>query len=223
MTGEKQPSGVKELIQRLREEGVTAGSKQAQALLEEARVKAEDIIDQARREAELVRQQARADAQRSRTAGEEAIRLAVRDAILTLRSEITEQFAGRVRRLVAQSLDNEAFIKQLILEVVHRAPPARAVGPRQVLLPSDVVGLDDLRRNPEKVKEGTLSHLVLSLASDMLRDGVSFGNASDEARGIRVKLTEEDVQIDLTERAIADLLLRHLLPRFRALLEGVVQ
>jgi hypothetical protein len=33
---------------------------------------------------------------------------------------------------------------------------------------------------------------------------------------------DEDVQIDLTESAISELLLRHLLPRFRALLRGAV-
>jgi V/A-type H+-transporting ATPase subunit E len=33
---------------------------------------------------------------------------------------------------------------------------------------------------------------------------------------------DEDVQIDLTESAISELLLRHMLPRFRALLRGAV-
>jgi hypothetical protein len=37
-----------------------------------------------------------------------------------------------------------------------------------------------------------------------------------------VRLVDEDVQIDLTESAISELLLRHMLPRFRALLRGAV-
>lgn len=33
----------------------------------------------------------------------------------------------------------------------------------------------------------------------------------------------QEVEVDLTDQAIAKLLLRHLQPRFRALLEGVIR
>lgn len=220
MASEQQSSGVHELIQRLREEGIAEGQSQAQAILAEARRRAADILDEARDQAEEIRRQARAEADRTRAAGEEAVRLAVRDAILTLKSEITEQFAVRLRGLVAHALTDEGFLRRLILEVARRATPEE--GRRQVLLPEEVVGLEELRRKPEEVKEGTLSHFVLSLAGEMLREGVTFGSAPQRP-GVRVQLVEGDVQIDLTDRAIADLLLRHLLPRFRALMEGVVQ
>lgn len=221
MASEKQSSGVQELIQRLREEGIAEGQSQAQAFLNEAKRRAGEILDQARSEAESIRQQAQAEADRTCAAGEEAVRLAVRDAILTLRGEITDQFAGRVRRLVAHALTDEGFLPRLILEVARRAVPGD--GPREVLLPEEVIGLEELRRKPEEVKEGTLSHFVLSLASEMLREGVTFGTGSHGRPGVQLQLVNDDVQIDLTDRAIADLLLKHLLPRFRALMEGVVQ
>jgi V/A-type H+-transporting ATPase subunit E len=56
----------------------------------------------------------------------------------------------------------------------------------------------------------------------MLREGVTFGVANDGESGIRVCLVDQDARIDLTESAISELLLRHLLPRFRALLRGKV-
>jgi V/A-type H+-transporting ATPase subunit E len=56
----------------------------------------------------------------------------------------------------------------------------------------------------------------------MLREGVGFGVAEDGKPGILVKLVGEDMQIDLTEGAISQLLLRHMLPRFRAVLHGAV-
>jgi V/A-type H+-transporting ATPase subunit E len=31
------------------------------------------------------------------------------------------------------------------------------------------------------------------------------------------------LEIDLTDRAVAELLLRHLVPRFRAMMEGIIQ
>ena len=65
-------------------------------------------------------------------------------------------------------------------------------------------------------------HFVLSLGGGMLRDGMSFGVADDGEAGIRVRLVDDDVQIELTESALSELLLQHMLPRFRALLRGPV-
>ena len=90
-------------------------------------------------------------------------------------------------------------------------------------LPRDVVGLDDLRRNPEELKEGSLTHFVAATAGVMLREGLVFSRAEGSQSGIRVKLLDSGVSIDLTEQAVAELLLAHLQPRFRALLEGVVK
>jgi V/A-type H+-transporting ATPase subunit E len=65
-------------------------------------------------------------------------------------------------------------------------------------------------------------HFVLSMGGGMLREGMSFGVSDDGEAGIRVRLVDDEVQIDFTESALRDLLLRHMLPRFRALLRGAV-
>jgi V/A-type H+-transporting ATPase subunit E len=41
--------------------------------------------------------------------------------------------------------------------------------------------------------------------------------------GIRIRLVDRDVEIDLTDASVAALLLQHLQPRFRAFLEGMVR
>ena len=56
----------------------------------------------------------------------------------------------------------------------------------------------------------------------MLRAGVSFTRSSDDAGGIRVVLKDTGLVVDLSDAAVAGVILRHLQPRFRALLEGVV-
>lgn len=222
MADDKKSSGVEQLIERLREQGVAEGQSRGEQAFEEARRRAEDRLEKARLEAEQIVQKAREEAEHTKAAGAEAVRLAVRDAILELKSELVDNFAAQVRRLVTHTLKNEDVFKLLILEVAGRAKPDESK-PAQVLLPKDVVGLEQLRRDPGEVKEGSLSHLVLSLTGDMLRDGVELGNRRDGSPGIRIHLTEDDVEIDLTDNTIADLLLQHLLPRFRAMLEGIVQ
>ena len=55
----------------------------------------------------------------------------------------------------------------------------------------------------------------------MFSEGISFA-AGEQQAGIVMKLKGHDMQVDISDKAIADLLLKYLQPRFRALLEGVI-
>lgn len=222
MADSKESSGIEELIGRLREQGVEEGKAQADALMEQTRLKAEKRLDDARREADSLVRQAREEAEQTKRAGEEAVRLAVRDAMLRLKSEMVDQFADRVRRLVTRELQDGDFLKELILEVGGRSAPSSGQSAK-LLLPEDAIGLEQLRRDPEEVKEGNLSHFVASITKDMLRDGLEIGSRDDTSAGIRIQLLDENVEIELTDEAITELLLRHLVPRFRAIMEGIIQ
>jgi V/A-type H+-transporting ATPase subunit E len=123
-------------------------------------------------------------------------------------------------------MDQEDFLRKLILEVAGRAREQTGLDSGQsveVLLPRALVGLEELRRKPLELREGSLSHFVLSVAGNVLAEGVTFGAAGDDARGIRLHLEGKNVQIELTDEAVASLLLQHLQPRFRAILEGTVK
>jgi V/A-type H+-transporting ATPase subunit E len=215
-------AGVESLIGRLRDQGIAQGQNQADALVTAAQLKAADIIAAAKREAEALAAKAKEEAAKLKGAGEDTIRLAMRDTILSMEGDLLKGFTERLRRLVKGVLADPAFLQRLILEVASRAAPATAGKPAELLLPAELVSLEDLRRKPEAATPGTLMHFVLDLGGGMLRDGMSFGVADDGEAGIRVRLVDEDVQIDMTETAVTELLLRHMLPRFRALLRGAV-
>ena len=214
--------GVESLIGRLRDDGIAEGRARAEAIVTAAEQQAADLVAAAHREAEDVVSQAREEAGKLRTAGDDAIRLALRDTMLSLEGVLIERFQNMLRRLVKGMLQDPETLKRLVLEVAGRAAPAVAERRAEVLLPASLVSLDDLRRTPEEAKPGTLMHFVLTLGGGLLREGVTFGAAEDLAAGIRVKLVDEDMHVELTESAVSDLLLQHLLPRFRALLRGAV-
>jgi len=92
----------------------------------------------------------------------------------------------------------------------------------EVVLPRTLVSLDELRRKPEELREGSLTQFVVATAGDLLRSGLTYTRSDDESEGIRLVLTEEGLVVDLTDTAVASVILRHLQPRFRALLESVV-
>ena len=216
-------SGVETLIQRLREEGVNEGKNEAGKLLSDAESRAKWVVSQAQEEAARILKSAREDAQRQKTATEEAMQVAARDALLSVKTDLTHQFAHKVRRLVSENVSKEDLLQKMILEVVGRMRgEIDGNEPAEVILPRDVVGVEDLRRRPEELREGSLSKFVLAEAGDMVREGVRFGVSEDDEGGLRISLKGGDLTLDLTDKAVAQLILQHLQPRFRALLEGIV-
>lgn len=213
-------TGVQELIDRLRETGVEEGRTQGEELLNEARRTAEQQLKQARQQANEMIGEAKREAERIREAGEDAVRLAVRDAVLALKGQLADQFRKRIRGIVSDALNNREFVVKLILELARRALPEDEPGQIEVLLPEDASDLQQLLDDPERVMEEPLSQLARSVTDEMLREGMTLRTGDFHAPGIRVRLVEKDVELDLTDKAIADLLLKHLLPRFRLLVEG---
>ncbi len=212
--------GVQELIDRIRSEGVAKGRNEGESLIAAAREEAVKILDAARKEAEQICSAARAEAAHLQKNAEDALRLAARDAVLALNEAIRTDFIAKVRRMVSHTMQDRAFLERLILEVARRAMPEDAGKSIEVLLPNDLVTYDELKKNPQDVAENSLSRFVLELSGDILREGLTFVPAEDDRPGLRVQLKDQDVEIDLTDEAVADLLMEHLAPRFRALMEG---
>ena len=218
--GAVESSGVESLIDRLRDQGIAAGRTQADGLITAAQKEASDIIANARREADALLVDARKEADKLKSAGENAVALAMRDTLLALEGEILQNFHNSLVRLIKGQLTDPQFLRRLILEVAGKGAVASAEQRVQLLLPAEAVSLDDLLRKPEPATPGSVMHFVQSLGEAMLRDGLSFGVSEEIQAGIQVRLVDDDVKIDLTESAISELLLRHMLPRFRALLRG---
>jgi V/A-type H+-transporting ATPase subunit E len=149
--------------------------------------------------------------------------LAGRDAVLALKEQVSEQFSSQVRRLVSHCLSDEQFVQRLILEIAGRAVPKDSEEPLELLLPEEVVALQQVGCQATGAKEGTLSHFVLALAGNMLREGVTLAAAADNTPGVTVKMVNQDIEISFNEKAITEFLLRHLVPRFRAVMDGIAQ
>ncbi len=218
--------GVEALIKRLRDEGVEEGKTQAEQLVQEACQKSAAIKEQARQEAKEIVENARKEAEALKAAGRDALELAARDAHLKLRELVMDRFSDEVRHLVGKVMEPEPFMEKLILQVVGRARDQAGLDKQERLhikLPENLVGIDDLRKNPEELKEGTLAHFVLSVMASLLREGITYQPAGDVSAGLKVYLKDGDVEVDLSDEAIAAVLLEHLQPRFRALLEGIVK
>src|SRR5262249_53790788 len=151
---------------------------------------AAEVIAEAHRQGEEIVANAKSEGAKLKAAAEDALRLATRDAILSMESDLIDRFQNMVSRLVKGTLEDPAFLQKLSLEVAGRSGP----GDERVggLLPDTVLSLDDLKKKPESAKPGTLMHFVLSTGGGLLREGVTFGASEQVQGGIRVQLTGED-------------------------------
>lgn len=223
---EKTASGIEALIARLRDEGVAEGQAEAERLVAEANARARSILEAAETEAGAKLAAARREIDAHRRAGEDALHAAARDTVLDLKEQLVRKFATDVEKTIANALRDEAMLERMIIEVVGRARQEAKIDRSaevRVVLPRSAVGLDDLRRQPEELREGSLTHFVAGVAADMLREGVTFDRAEDDAEGIRLVLEDRGITLDLSAGAVASAILTHLQPRFRALLEGLVK
>jgi V/A-type H+-transporting ATPase subunit E len=224
-TAEATASGVEELIQRLRHDGVEAGREEAERIVEEAEQRANWLVEQARAEADELVANAQKETERFREAAEEALQVAARDAVLQMKDQLAQQFSDEIRRLVRGEMEHSVLLERLILEVAGRVRADAGLDEAEqieILLPAGARDLADLRDDPDELRTGELSRFVVEVAGDLLRQGVTLTPSKQIREGIRIRLTDKQIEIDLSSEAIAKHLLEHLLPRFRALLEGMV-
>lgn len=220
-------SGIEELIRRLQEEGVAKGQAEAEKLVVDAQSQARWILQQAEEEARILRERARQEAETTRRAGQEALQVAFRDTVLSLKNWLLRRFSDDVERLVSAEMSDREFLQRLILEVAGQVRDRHGLDAESdhidILIPEEAVEVEALRSHPEELRAGTLSHFVLARAGNLLREGVALEVDPELHAGIRIRLTARNVVIDLSDASVAALLLQHLQPRFRAFLEGMVR
>lgn len=204
--------GVQELIDKLKNQGILEGQKQADAIIREAETKASDILLKAQQEADKVFAETRKKLQIEQKASHEAIKTAFRDSEIALRVKLREAFSAHLKKLVSLELRDKDFIKQLVLAIAGaKAAEIQSTPQMAILLPAE---------QEDAEAKAKLQHLVLGITNEMLREGVELLPSPDIQGGIKVRLVGQDLEIDLTDETLSNLLLKYLLPRYRDILSG---
>ncbi|PIE34926.1 hypothetical protein CSA56_06305 [candidate division KSB3 bacterium] len=217
----KTTSGVQELIGRLKDEGVQAGRQEAERLIDEARAKASKIVAEAREEAERLLQKAHIKNEAEKLNAHESLKVAVRDTEIELQTGLKKAFESHVKRLVSKEVQDEDFLRQLLFSIVsagaEKIPEEQSM---EVLLPDNMLKTNDQGTAVTEAGKERLRNFVRLGTSEMLREGVTLKASSEVSGGIILKLVDQDVVFDFSDNALSSLILKHLLPRYRAIVEG---
>ena len=188
------------------DDGNTRTSEGVQALIsrlrdegvQSGREEAERLVTQAREEAARIVEAARAEAE-------------------TLRSRATSD-AAREREAAIAAL--RLAERDTVLEL--RQGIAHLEGREADVLVARALFLGEQPDDPalREQADARVRDFILGITGEMLREGVDLMPADELSGGVRVRLRGDDAELDLSDEAVAELLNRHLLPRFQALLSG---
>ena len=206
-------SGVKELIERIRDEGVHSARAEADRILTQAKARAARIVADAKAEAAAIKKEARASMEREQTATIEALRIAARHTELELRSAIMSGFEEHVRRLVTDVTTDSSVLRDMILVLAGRAADDLIQDKDAVIFVPDRLA-DEVSAELDEF----LRKSAVALSGDVLREGIELIPSNAVQGGARVRLVGEDLEIDMSDQALSQMMLKLLLPRYRKIL-----
>lgn len=216
-----QHSGVDTLISELKEKGVKHGQEEARKIISEAEERAHFIVSQAELEAQDIKADAEREAEKLKHSAEEAIQVAARDLILDMKATLQQRLAVDLRHLVEKQFQQEDFIARILLAVAGESREQLQldqISDLMIQLPANIKQ-DEPARIAEKFAQDKLGQWLTDLTGQRLREGLTF--SSHQGSGIKIKWANEEMEVDLTTEAITELLLEHIQPRFRALLDAI--
>lgn len=209
-------TSVQALIDRIRDQGVRSANQEAARILAEAEAKAAQLLADTHKQVDQLRAKATADIEAEQAAAHEALKLSARDTVQRLKNGVAAAFESFVHRLVTTAMQDRELMKNLILVLAGHSVDEFVKDKQIQILLSEAILTGKF--DPKLRELGKQS--ILSLTSDMLREGVELVPSSSVEGGAKVRLVGEQLEIDLSDKAISKMLTNRLLPRFRSILTG---
>lgn len=197
---------LKELTDRLFNEGLSKGREEGEAILSKAKTDAEAIIAEATKKAEEIIAQAKSEATSYREKVESDVKMASLQAIQATKQNIENLIVSKMTDLdVSKALSSESFIKETITAVAKNFNSEQAADLAVVL--------------PESLR-AELEPFVKNELSSVLSNGISASFSSKVKGGFRIGPKDGSYYIDLTDETFKSLISEYLRPQAKKLLFG---
>jgi len=132
---------------------------------------------------------------------------------LELRSAVMSGFEEHVRRLVTDVTTDGSVLRDMILVLAGRAADDLIQDKDAAILVPNRLADEVSAELDEFLRQSTLA-----LSADVLRQGIELIPSNEVQGGARVRLVGEDLEIDMSDEALSEMMLKLLLPRYRKIL-----
>ncbi len=194
---------LQELIDQIKKDGVEAAETQAEAILTAAKAEAEKIISGAKAEAEKLVLDAKAENERAVKSGEDALRQAGRNLLISFRESVTKELKAILSENISSVYSSEE-LAQLIVKVVAEWASKPEKEDITVILNSE-----DLKK---------LEDTILSGLKDKMQKGVTLKATDSIDGGFRIAVNDGGAYYDYSKDAVTEMLADYLSPKIASLL-----
>ena len=194
---------IKELIEKIQEDGIRVAQEKANQIESQARQKADEIIKNAKTEADKIIKAAKDMVAKMENTSLASLKQASRDLLLSLRKEISALLDKVIASAANEALTPNELAK--ILTVLINQTTKHDKGDIIVL-----VNKDDLH----SLEKGLLAEL-----KDEIKKGVTLKASEDIAGGFIISYDAEKSHFDFTDKALAEYISSYLKPKLTEILK----
>ena len=195
---------LQELIDQIKKDGVKAAETEAASILESAKAEAEKIISDAKAEAEKTMQEAKAQNERIVRAGEDSIRQAGRNLLISFRESVAKELNVIIGHSVKEALSSDS-LPQLILAAVENWTRDTEAEDISVLIGS---------RELASIEAELLAGL-----KERMCTGVTLKASDNFEGGFRISVQDGQAYYDYSAEAVTELLSAYLTPKLISLMK----
>lgn len=195
---------LQELIGQIKKDGVDAARTQADAIIEEAKTEAEKIIAEAREKADKIIAAAQAENAKAVKSGEDAIRQAGRNLLISFRESVTREL-----NVLTDKNVNAVFASDELAKLIISAVEGWTKNP----------GADDLSVILNSADLQKLESVLLSALKAKMLDGVTLKANDNFDGGFRIAVNNNGIYYDYSAEAVTDMLSGYLSPKVAALMK----
>ena len=109
----------------------------------------------------------------------------------------------------------------MILALAGRVAPDLKPDQAIEIMLAEEWSLDGNGKSIGDQKKSKADPFVVAVANDILREGFEIKTGGEHKQGIRLRVVGKDTDIDLSDEALSDLILKYLTPRFRSIAQGI--
>ncbi|MBQ2848017.1 MAG: V-type ATP synthase subunit E [Clostridia bacterium] len=195
---------LQELIEQIKKDGVEAAETEAESILKSAKSEAEKIISDAKTQADKMIADAKFENAKTVKSGEDAIRQAGRNLLISFRESVARELKAIVGNNVNDVYSSDAFAKLIINAVECWAGKTEADDISVILNSNDLAKLEEA--------------LLAELKAKML-GGVTLKANDNFDGGFRIAVNNGAVYYDYSAESVTDMLSNYLSPKVTALLK----
>ena len=194
---------LKNLIEKIQEEGVRAAEDKARSIQNNAKEKAKDIIESAEKQAENLLSEAKAGIAKMESGGRDSLKQAGRDLILTLRKEINATLDRIIVSQVRQALSPGELAKIIATAVKESGGKEKK----------------DITISLKKEDLEKIEKILLNQLKAETENNITLKTSEDIRGGFVISYDKGKSYYDFTDKALAEYISLYLKPKLAGMLK----